>query len=433
MQLLLAPVLRRPYVRLRQILFCALALLLFHSASSAAAEPPAPVLTLQQAFSRTLERNPSLRMFEFRQRVLDGRAQTAALNPAVNLNAELENFAGSDGFDNAELTVGLSSVIEFGDKREARTASVNSERALLEVSRRIQALDLLGEVTRRYVRVLAGTEQQVMAQDAVRLAMDTLNAVDMRVSAGGAPVAEKLRAEAALARAQIRLQRLQQQLRADRVALAAMWADTSTDFSVNGGALYRVGAKGDFEAFFQRVLAGPLVNRFASEERLRAAQLRLARTASRADLGWSLGVRRNQEVDSTSLVAGVSLPLFSAERARGAISAAEAQLDGVSVERQSAHLQLRTQLYRAFSTRAQAIGAVRRLRSEIIPALMRALQQTEQAYRNGRYGYQEWVAAREELLDARSALIREAENALLARAEIEQLTAASLDVMVVEK
>ena len=79
--------------------------------------------------------------------------------------------------------------------------------------------------------------------------------------------------------------------------------------------------------------------------------------------------------------------------------------------------------------RAQAIDTVRQLREEIIPAQMHALEETERYYRAGRYGYQEWVSAREELLDTRRALIDEATSALLAAAEIEQLTAASLNAL----
>ncbi|TLM73996.1 TolC family protein [Microbulbifer harenosus] len=402
--------------------------LFFGSSLVAAAGPhtPAPALTLGEAVARTLERHPSLAVFEFRQRVQDGRAATAALRPALNLDLELENAAGTNGADDAELTVGISSVVELGGKRGARGEVINAERRLLDADRQVQAMDLLGEVLRRYVRVLSTTELAALAESSVRLALDAVNGVEDRVAAGGAPQMELLRARAALARAQLALQRSQQQLEAERVALAAMWGETSAAFSVTGGELYRPGPAGDFEEYFARARQSPLLSRFASEARLNAAQLRLARSEASADLAWALGVRRSRETDSTSLVAGLSIPLWRGERARGGIDAAQAQFDGIAVRQRSAELNLHTQLYRAFNNRAQSIAAVHRLQTEIIPALSGALEESERYYLAGRYGYQEWVAAREELLDARRALIDEATAALLAGAEIEQLTAAPL-------
>lgn len=428
MYILTTPSVRRLYACLRAMSVCAL-VLLFHPAAGAAAVLPPSTISLQEAIALTLQRNPSLAVFDFRKRTLSGRVQTAALRPAINFDAELENFAGSDGSENAELTVALSSVIELGGKRDARVAAVNSERLLLDMERQIKALDLLGEVTRRYVRVLAGSERQALASDAVRLAQDTLNAVHSRVAAGAAPRAEKLRAEAALAKTQLAFNAVQKQLSADRVALAAMWGDVVAEFSVNGSALYDVGSAGDFASFFQLVEESPRIARFASAERVAAAQLRLARTGASADIGWSVGLRQSRETGSSSLVAGVSVPLFSGRRARGEITSAQAALDEIAPQRASVRLDLYTQLHRAFSLRAQAIDSVRQLRAEVIPTQMRALEETERYYRAGRYGYLEWVAAREELLDTRRALIDEAAKALLAAAEIEQLTAASLNAL----
>jgi cobalt-zinc-cadmium efflux system outer membrane protein len=57
----------------------------------------------------------------------------------------------------------------------------------------------------------------------------------------------------------------------------------------------------------------------------------------------------------------VSIPLWSAGRARGDIDAAQAELESISVRQLSAELNLHTQLYRAFNSRAQNIAAVHRL------------------------------------------------------------------------
>ncbi len=69
-------------------------------------------------------------------------------------------------------------------------------------------------------------------------------------------------------------------------------------------------AVGDFDALFQRAIENPAIEIFASEERLREAELQLAKTQSSTDIGWSVGVRQFQDTDDTALVAGVSIPLL---------------------------------------------------------------------------------------------------------------------------
>jgi cobalt-zinc-cadmium efflux system outer membrane protein len=192
------------------------------------------------------------------------------------------------------------------------------------------------------------------------------------------------------------------------------------------GNLQNTGAAGDFNALFERTLQNPAIAIFASEERLREAELQLAKTQSRTDIGWSVGVRQFQDTDDTALVAGVSVPLFSSARNTGALQSAQAARDEVAVRRDIAMLELRATLFDAYQQRKVSIETAELLRSDVVPALTRALQLTRTAYETGRYGYQEWAAARQELISAQYALISAQEAALQSGATIEQLTAQPL-------
>ena len=90
-----------------------------------------------------------VRGFEFRDEALQGQAETAALKPALEIGADIENIVGTgnlQGIDGTELTVSVSSVIELGNKRDARMASIGARRGQLDAERQVEALDLLGEV-----------------------------------------------------------------------------------------------------------------------------------------------------------------------------------------------------------------------------------------------------------------------------------------------
>lgn len=386
-------------------------------------------LSLETALKRALAQNPSLKIYDFRNSALTGQLETANLKPAYELAVEAENFLGSDEFsefESAELTIALSSVLEMGDKRSARRGVVSSSRSRLDAQRQVESLELMGEVTRRYISVLAAQETVSLAEEAAGLAQKTLDLVKERFAAGATPQAEVKRAQAATALAQLALQSVQQQLNFSKVSLTALWGLTTPQFTAVDGDLFRFGTDIAFELLYTKVEQNPAIQIFASEERLRAAELRLSRTHSTANISWSVGLRRFQENDNSALVAGFSMPLFSSKRNAGAVSTALARRNEVYVQREVALLDMHTQLFRAFHNRQQAVVASKSLQNTIIPALEQALEEIQAAYQHGRYSYLEYVSARQELLDARRTLIESASSALIYAAEIEQLTAQPL-------
>lgn len=408
------------------IVFC---LLLGGQFSLAYAEPSSSTLSLDTALKRALAQNPSLKVYDFRSSALIGQLKTANLKPGYQLGVEAENFSGSDelsGFDSAELTLALSSVLEMGDKRTARRGVASNNRSILESRRQVESLELLGEVTRRYIDVLTTQEKASLAKEATELAQNALKLVKKRYKAGATPEAEVKRAEAAAAQAQLTVASLQQQLNYTKVSLAALWGQTTPQFSEVDGDLFRFGTDIAFDLLYARVEQNPAIKIFADQERLRAAELRLASTQSTADISWSVGVRRFQESDTSAVVAGFSMPLFSSKRNSGAVTAARARRNEVYVQREVALLDMHTQLFRAFHNRQQAVLASKSLQNTIIPALEQALKETQGAYQRGRYSYLEYVSARQELLNARRTLIESASSALVYGAEIEQLTAEPL-------
>ncbi len=397
--------------------------------SFAHAEATDNTLTLNTALKRALERNPSLKVFDFRNTALAGQLETANLKPAYELGLEAENFSGSDelsGFGGVELTVSLSSVLEMGDKRAARRGIVSNARSVLDAQRQVESLALLGEVTRRYVDALAAQERVSLAKEANELASQTLNIVKERANAGATPDAEVKRAQASASQAQLTLLSTQRQLAYLKVSLAALWGETSPKFSAIDGDLFHFGTDVDFERLYAKMEKNPAIQVFAAEERLKEAEVRLAKTQSRADISWSVGVRRFQESDNSALVAGFSMPLFSSKRNSGAVSTALAQRNEIFVRKEVALLNMHTQLFRAFHNRKQAILTAKELQTTIIPALEEALEEIQTAYQRGRYGYLEYVSARQELLGAKRTLIESASSALTYGAEIEQLTAEPL-------
>lgn len=388
-------------------------------------------LNLQEAIRWTLKQNPELKIFDFKQQALIGQEQTASLNPAFELEVEAENFAGSgdfNKFDSAELTIALSSVIEMGDKRSARIGLISNSKKLLNAKTEVEALNLIAQVTQQFIEVLASQERVLLADNALSLAQEAFNVVDERNRAGATPNAEVKRARAAIAQAKLTSQSEKKRLEYLRLSLAAFWGESTLNFSKVTGDLFQFGNDSDFETLFAKLETNPAIQIYANEQRLKEAELRLARTESIANIQWSVGVRRSQENNDTALVAGFSLPLFADKRNSGAIASALAERDQVAIEKDVTKLKLRNHLLRAYSNRQQAILTTNALRQSVIPMLDQALDDTQIAYQKGRNGYLDYVSARQELLNARRTLIDAASAALFYGAEIEKLTNEALSL-----
>ncbi len=382
-------------------------------------------LTLGDAANRTLTQNPFLNVYKLQDEALNARRETASLRPPLEFGIEVENFAGSgvtQGFDEAEITVSLSSVIELGSKRSARIALMDSKAGKLRAELQSGALDVLGGMTSQFITALALREQLSLAQESSALASRTSLTVQQRVEAGVAADAELLRSQALESQAKIAAERVSHQLDVAIVGLGVFWGSRErTPYDVEGD-LFHFGQDKTFPELWELVASSPAVRVFASEERLKDAEIQLAESRSRLDIRWSLGVRRLEGIDENALVGSLQIPLFSGRRNRGELAAFRSERAEIEVRREQSLNVLYARLYDAYATRAQSIAAVQTLADETIPALTSALKETQSAYDAGLYSYLELIAAQRALIDAKQTHIATAANALQAAVVIEQLT-----------
>jgi len=391
--------------------------------------PIRETLTLEDTIRMTLANNPSLYEFEFKQRVIDGESKTAALKPALSAGVELENLLGTgevSGIKELEVTLTLSSVLQLNDKPAARLNVLSERRIQQDVEKQIRTLDILGELNRRYIKVLVLQASLEVIKDAETLALYTLNAVTKRVEAGASPLLEQKRAQAALAQAKLDVSLAQQDLRFGLRSLSIMWGEQTPSFKRVEGDLFAFNKIASFDALAVAIQSGPHINLFAKQSRVQAAQLRLAQANNLADIEWSAGLRRMQGIDETALVAGISVPLFQKERNLGEYEAHRARLDAIELQKQSYLRSLLHSVNQALGEHTRALLEVETIQLNVIPPLKEALDLVESAYLEGRFSYLEWVTTRQEFLTTRLTLIEAASQVHLSKTEIETLTGLAL-------
>lgn len=411
-------------------LWCPLWLCLLMLASlTTQAAYAANTLTLAEASRLALEHNPRLAGWQWQLKRLQSRRDGVSLGPALKLGLDAENLLGNgpaSGLDAAEYTLALSSVLRLGDQQQARVGVADARLDLAGSRKRLELLELLGQVTRRHVTLLALQQRLALAENATTLAAKAADRLAKAARRGAASAADKLQAQAALAQARLQQDRLAARLKTARLALASLWGDTRPDFSRVSGDLFRLTPSPDFERLYRRVLQGPLNRQLIQQERLQKAQLALAESALSLDIDWRLGIRQLAASDSQALVFGLSLPLFSKSRNQSEIKAAHfGQLRQQQLS-DARRRQLRVTLYRAWQQHRSHRQAVSRLQAAIIPRLEKAAQLAQRAYQRGSYRYSDWARARQKLLAARVALIDNAKQALFNQALIEELTATPL-------
>lgn len=406
------------------------ACLLIGIASANAAE-----VTLAGAIDLALKRNPVLFASRYELTAAQARVVQAGLRPNPELLLELENFGGRgemSGVKALETTLSLSQVIELGDKRRLRSAAALADSDVASIEQRARQLDVLAEVTRRFVDVVAAQERVRLAAEATRLSRQTLDAINARVEAARTPVAEGSRARIALTRALIEERQALTALKAARYNLVACWGDAEPTFTEAAGDLFAFAAAQPLPALLAKLERTPDITFFASQSRLRDAELQVARAQARANLTFSFGVRRLEATDDLALVAGVSAPLPVYDRNQGAIREAQARRLQSDRELEAAMVRLRSTLQSTYEEMTATRETVEILRAEAIPQATVALDQVRSGYERGRFSFLELVSAQQELLGLRASVLDAAADYHRLLTEMERLTSEPLTTELVE-
>lgn len=382
-------------------------------------------LTLYDAIRRVEQAHPDLRLIGARRDVLAAGLDQASLRPPLVLGATVENVMGTGDrrfLDSAEATVTLGSVFERGGKLEARRTLAQSRIDALAVERESKRLDLLAEVARRYLAVVAAQRQHGVAGQDIEQRRRTVAGARHRFTAGASPQSVVFAAEAALSRAELERARAKQREQSARQHLAALWGEREPQFTVASGNPYALPTLDAFTQLSAWLNRTPEIAQFAGERRIREARLQLARSQSTPDWSWEVGARRFREGSDAGLVASVSIPLGSRARAQPEIRAAEAELAMLEVERESRDLSLYSTLADAHGRYLSAQLEVRLLGREVIPKLGQAEKAAERAYRAGAISYLEWAQLQSERTLARKQQLEAALEAQRALIELQRLT-----------
>ncbi len=382
-------------------------------------------ITLDEALVAVLENSPKLKAGDYQAEAAAARIREARQSTPVQVKLELENFAGSGDFsgdDRLETTLSFAKVLELGNKAGLRGDIAMSEATLINNAKDTERLDLLAEATRRFIHVVVDQERLKIARDKQRLARRTAEIVDKRVRIGKTPDTDRRRVRIAVARAGMELEHAEHELEASRVKLATQWGETEALFSTARASLSTLKPVGSFDALAKLLEHNPDLVRYASEQRLAEARLRLAQARRRTNIELSGGVRYFNDGDDGALVLSASIPLGSGSRAAPGIESSRLLSSRQPLLYQQRQLELHASLFEIYQELSHAYTAAQTLREQILPEAELTLRDYEDGYRSGRYSLLELIEAQKVLLDARLESVMTAADFHKYRIEIERLT-----------
>ncbi|MFQ5651426.1 MAG: TolC family protein [bacterium] len=392
-------------------------------------EEPVGTLTLRQALSLALLRNPELAAFSWEVRAREARAIQASLLPNPEIEVELENFGGSgdvSGFEQTESTILLSQLIELGGKRRKRTRVAALESDLAAWVFEIKRLDILTDVTQAFLDVQSAQGRLALDIELVQLAAEFVDIVSQRVQAGRTAPAEESRARVALSNAQIELGRSQRELESARKRLAATWGSLTPQFQQVTGTFGLSQSIPAIDELLELISQNPEIARWGVEMQRRRAVVELQEAQKIPDPAIGGGFRRLAESDDNAFVLGLAIPIPIFNRNQGAASEARLRSNKAEFERQATELRIKTSVAEAYRALSSAFDEASTLQTSVLPEAQKAFDTISDGYKQGKFGFLDVLDAQRTLFDSRGQYLRALRDYHKATADLERLIGQSL-------
>ena len=171
------------------------ALVLVTYAGLAHAQDVPPVLKLHQAIAQALEKSPVLGASSARADAATASRSQAGALPNPELSLEAENIYGDyDGLDDAEITYGVSQLVELPGKRGNRVKAADAAEFKSHYTLDAARLDLIRDITVAYTEMAVAQQEVDILSEEYDLATAVHDSVAAKVEAGKVPPIQKNKA-----------------------------------------------------------------------------------------------------------------------------------------------------------------------------------------------------------------------------------------------
>lgn len=405
----------------------ALCLAIMAMPCQAVAQESQPVLSLHEAIKTALEKSPSFGAAIDRTEAMKAATSKAGVLPNPELSLEAENIAGSgayEGFDSAEITYGISQLVEMPGKRSGRQSVAEGEARRSLYERDGVRLDLIRDVVTAYAEAVAAQEQLKILQEEQVLAADVYKSVAAKVDAGKEPPIQKNKASIALSASDIALERAERSAETSKKVLTNLMGAQIGDFSIASDTLPPMTPPLGLSVYTEMIKNAP--ENLAYDAAIEAAQssLSLEKANTVPDPTINIGVRNFRDDDEQALVAGLSFPLPVFDMNRAGVRKAGHEYNAAMLDKVNARLTSETDLVKSYERFFTAYREHQVLKETVMPGAQEAFGVARAGYMAGKFGYLEVLDAQRTLFETRKKSIETMLDYYRELAVIDRLTAA---------
>lgn len=388
---------------------------------------PQGALTLQAAIARAIQNAPQLQAASARSAASLAARQQAGALPNPEFSFEAENIMGDgaySGFDSADMTYGISQLIELPGKRGNRVKMADADSVKAHLSGDTARLDLIRDITIAYVQLAAAQQDVDIREEEARLTEAVFTSVTARVDAGKEPAIQRNKAKIAQTSSQIALDRARRALQVHKKTLASLMGGGTDDFTAAAESLPVIEAPQPLDAYANRLTKPLDLQAYDADVTRAEASVSYEKASVLPDPTLSIGLRDMRGDDSQAFVAGISIPIPVFNANRGNIRRAGQELTAAMADRRAAELSLASELAQLHGDFLNAYHEAYTLQTSVIAGAEEAFSFAQQGYAAGKFGYLDVLDAQRTLFETRQQLNAATADYHTQRAQIERLIAA---------
>lgn len=387
-------------------------------------------ITLDQAIAQALDKSPVLGASQSRAEAAIAAQSRAGALPNPEISVEAENIYGKGTYKDlaqAEITYGVSQLIELPGKRSNRIRVAEKESSRLHYTRDASQLDLIRDVTVAYAEAVAAEREMAIRAEENDLAAEVRDSVSAKVQAGRQPAIQKNKAEIELSASAMAYDRAKRQVKTKRQALSALIGEAVAIPDLAPDSLPDLSEPEPFDVYELKLKRAPDIQILEAEVGQAQAALSLEKAVSLPDPTIGLGVRQIRETDSQAMVASVSFPLPVFNLNRAGIAQAGHTLNATKLDQRGKALSLETQLTQIYEDYQSAYQEANILKKDVLPGAEQAFDYARGGYDAGKFGYLEVLDAQRTLFETRKQYNAAILEYYRQRAAIERMTASRTD------
>jgi cobalt-zinc-cadmium efflux system outer membrane protein len=346
----------------------------------------------------------------------------AKLYPNPSLLLGLEDYRTNSTLGSSKRTAGLSIPLVFSGRIGAATSQAEKEQELAAVTYVWKRREILSDVKRAFLGLLASRRTAELARETRDLAKTLNDVTNERFKAQAIPEMELLKSAVNLAKSDVDLKLAEKDLAVSLKTLHARMGQVDFPQDKFSGVLASRYTVPSLEALRGHVTTvHPLLEGAVKFREAAELQLSVARRERLPDIGLDITAGVDSGND-TIVQAGITIPLPIFNRNQAKIAAAEARIQQAEFKLQAAKNDLVLRLTEAYRNFTAAQERVTVYTDEIMPKAQKALDQTNEGYRQGKFGYLDVLDSQRTLAEAKIAYAAALADLNLSAAELEKLT-----------